>query len=485
MRPDILVLGLGPAGLDRLPATAMEVLADPDVAVVVRTLHHPAAAELAERREITSCDDLYQTSPGFDALYGAIAVRVVSLAAEQPVVYAVPGSAMVGERSVPLVLAEAEAAGQRVEVRPGESFLDLVWMATRCDPIARGAQVLDGRALPDPLQLHLPTVVTQIDRPEVLADVVAVLGRVLPDETPVTVLDRLGVPDQMVETVPLHDLARHPAGPRTSLFLDPPPNGWYGLVTTNRRLRAECPWDREQTHHTLVTHLIEEAFETVEALGALPDTAPAGVDDPVVYAAVEEELGDLLLQTVFHATLADEAGMFGVEEVAEGIRRKLVRRHPHVFGDAAAHDAEAVLARWETLKAEEKQRESLMDGIPRAMPALSRAEKLQSRAATVGFDRTDRADVLAKLGEEIDQLAAALDDPERGGDELGDVLFTVVHLARHLSVDPELAFRRANDRFETRFRRVEELAAAQGADPSALSLDQLDKLWDRARNQPN
>lgn len=481
MRPDILVLGLGPAGLDRLPASAMEVLADPDVAVVVRTLHHPAAAELAKRREITSCDDFYQTSPGFDALYRAIAVRVVSLAVEQPVVYAVPGSAMVGERSVPLVLAEAEAAGRRVEVRPGESFLDLVWTATRCDPIARGAQVLDGRALPDPLQLHLPTVVTQVDRPRVLADVAAVLGRVLPDETPVTVLDRLGEPDQMVETVPLHDLARHPAGPRTSLFLDPPPNGWYGLVTTNRRLRAECPWDREQTHHTLVTHLIEEAFETVEALGALPDTAPAGVDDPVVYAAVEEELGDLLLQTVFHATLADEAGMFGVEEVAEGIRRKLVRRHPHVFGDTAANDAATVLARWESLKSAEKQRQSLLDGIPRAMPALSRADKLQRRAATVGFDWKDPAEVLAKVAEELGELEAVVDDPLRRGDELGDLLFSVVNLARHLSVDPELAFRRANDSFETRFRRLEELATAAGDQLEALSLAQLDALWDRAK----
>ena len=131
----------------------------------------------------------------------------------------------------------------------------------------------------------------------------------------------------------------------------------------------------------------------------------------MAYAAVEEELGDLLLQTVFHATLAEEAGMFGVEEVAEGIRRKLVHRHPHVFGDAAAHDAETVLARWETLKAEEKDRDSLLDGIPVAMPALTRADKLQRRAATVGFDWAEPAPVLAKVVEEVDELPAAMDDP--------------------------------------------------------------------------
>ncbi len=261
----------------------------------------------------------------------------------------------------------------------------------------------------------------------------------------------------------------------------PPPNGWYGLVTTNRRLRAECPWDREQTHHSLVSHLIEEAFEAVEALGGLPATAPAGVDDPVAYVAVEEELGDLLLQTVFHATLADEAGMFGVEEVAEGIRRKLVRRHPHVFGDAAAHDAETVLARWEALKAEEKDRDSLLDGIPAAMPALTRADKLQRRAATVGFDWTAPAPVLDKVVEEVDELRAAMEDPERRGEELGDLLFSVVNLARHLGVDPELAFRRANDRFETRFRHMETLAAGAGEALRDLSLERLDALWERAK----
>ena len=270
-------------------------------------------------------------------------------------------------------------------------------------------------------------------------------------------------------------------GARTSLYLAPPPNGWFGLVTTNRRLRRECPWDREQTHHSLLPHLIEETYETVEAITRLGDDAPGGDPDFGAYAEVEEELGDLLLQVVFHATLAEEPGAFGVEEIAEGIRRKLVLRHPHVFGDVQADDASTVKANWEQIKTGEKARVSLMDDVPQAMPALSRADKLQRRAASVGFDWPEVGPVLDKLREEVDELAADLERPERAAHELGDVLFTVVNLARHLGLDPEVAFRRANDRFADRFREVERLAGAAGATLGDLSLEQLDALWDRAK----
>ncbi len=481
---DISVVGLGPAGLDRLPpATAAVLTAAP--MVVVRTLAHPGAAELAALRAVLSCDDLYEEAPDFEAVYSAIVERILHAAESGPVVFAVPGSAVVGERAAAAVVAAGRRAGHEVVVIAGESFLDLVWTAIGLDPIADGAQVLDGRDLPDPLPLHVPTVITQVDTPFVLDVVVGQLSRVLPDDTEVVFMDGLGGDDERVILSTLGELGELVPGPRTTLALHPGLVGWHGLVVTNRILREQCPWDREQTHHSLISHLIEEAYETVEAVSRLSSEAPDGEVDYVAYAGVEEELGDLLLQVVFHATLAEEVSAFDVETVAEGIRRKLVHRHPHVFGEVEADTAHQVKANWEAIKGEEKARESLMDDVPEALPAIARADKLQRRAASIGFDWREVAPVLAKLREEVDELDEELSHPHVPGDrvtaELGDVLFSVVNLARHVNVDPELALRGAADRFADRFRHVERLAANEKTAMSDMTLEQLDALWDRAK----
>ena len=479
--PSVTVVGLGPGGFERLSPSVQALLEDTRITVIVRTLEHPAARELEKHREVVSCDDLYQTESDFETLYAAITERVLAAAARGPVIYAVPGSAVVGERAVTTLREAARAAGHTVALYAGESFLDLVFDRAGVDPIADGLQIVDGRDLPDPFPLHLPTVITQVDRPVVLADVAAALGKVLRDDTPIMVLDALGSAEETVATLALSSLARQAVGPRTTLYLDPPPAGWHGLVTTNRRLRVECPWDREQTHHSLVSHLVEEAYETVEALSRLAPEAPYGEADFGAYADVEEELGDLLLQVVFHATLAAEAGAFDVEEVAEGIRRKLVRRHPHVFGDTDATTPDQVLANWEHLKAEEKERDSLMDDIPAALPAIARADKMQWRAASVGFDWDEAAPVLVKLREELEELEDALGDPERAGAELGDLLFAAVSLARHIHIDAELALRRAADTFADRFREMERINAGRAHDFRTMSPEEIDALWRRAK----
>lgn len=476
----ITVIGLGPSGLEHLDEQQRSALADPSTTVIVRTLRHPGASVLADSRPVESCDDLYDQHTDYDMVYRSIVDRVMSAASTGPVVYAVPGSAAVGERSVSLLRSASSDAGIPIRVLPGLSFLDFVYTAVGVDPIADGLQVVDARTLHDPLPLHLPTIITQVDSVLRAADLSVALGRVLDFDHPITILDRLGDPDEVVVVSTVGSLATFDAGARTTVFVDPATVGLLGLIATNRVLRQECPWDKKQTHHTLLTHLLEEAYEAADAIMALPMDAPDGDIDFGAYAEVEEELGDLLLQVVFHATLASEAGAFDVDEVAEGIRRKLVARHPHVFGNVEVADADEVLANWEDIKRDEKQRLSLMDDIPAGMPGVSRALKAQARANSVGFDWSEPHEVVAVLRAEIDELAAA-DDPEAVVHEIGDILFSAVNLARFLQVDPEVALRMSVDRFMERFRAMEDDLAVEGASIAEATDSQMAAAWARAK----
>ncbi len=253
---------------------------------------------------------------------------------------------------------------------------------------------------------------------------------------------------------------------------------WDDLVEVMARLRAGCPWDREQTHRTLVPYLIEETYEVVEAIEG---------DD---MDALCEELGDLLLQIVFHAQLGSEVGKFTVADVIDALANKMVRRHPHVFGDAVIDDVDSQWRNWEKLKAQEKTglaRKSRLDGIPRHLGALQRGQRMQEKAARVGFDWPSTDGVLDKLQEELAELAAARrekqDDPHVR-EELGDVFFTIVNLSRALGIDAETAMREANDKFYRRFAFMEEHAATSGKALSDLSLDELEELWQLAKIQP-
>ncbi|MGZ5384816.1 MAG: MazG nucleotide pyrophosphohydrolase domain-containing protein, partial [Acidimicrobiia bacterium] len=355
MAGHITIVGLGPGDYERIPTETRQKLLDPGTRVMVRTLEHPAARHLSELRVVESGDDVYGSAETFDAVYQRLAERVVEAASHAPVVFAVPGSPFVGERTPGLIRELAKRAGISVEVVGGESFLDLVLSEVGVDPIGDGLVVLNGHHLPDPILLQLPTIITQVDVPMVLIDVREALARLLPAETPITVLMDLGTGQARIETVALEALAGEYAGLRTSLFLNGMQVGLPGLIATMRRLRAECPWDREQTHHSLVRNLVEETYELVEALARLPVEAPAGEPDFIAYEDVEDELGDVLLQVLFHSTMASDAGAFDIEDVAERLREKLVRRHPHVFGEVEAATAQAVVENWEKIKQEEKQ----------------------------------------------------------------------------------------------------------------------------------
>jgi tetrapyrrole methylase family protein / MazG family protein len=292
-------------------------------------------------------------------------------------------------------------------------------------------------------------------------------------------LERRGIEAEIIPGMPRATLSASITMPLVPLPPGSTRHTWDDLVEIMARLRRSCPWDREQTHASLVRYLVEEAYEVVDAIEHGNDVELC------------EELGDLLFQIVFHAQLGTERGKFSVADVIDGLSNKMVRRHPHVFGDVAVTDVAGVWANWEQLKSQEatgQSRTSKLDGIPKHLGALQRGQKMQEKAARVGFDWTTAREITEKLAEELGEFADArynagllpAEDPHVR-EELGDVIFTVVNLARKLGVDAEGAMRDANEKFDRRFRYMEAFAIAQGRQLSDMSLDELEDLWQQAK----
>jgi tetrapyrrole methylase family protein/MazG family protein len=435
----ILITGLGPGDLARIPGPVLDILLDPARTLIVRTVNHPAAVQLAERREVIFCDDLYETFVTFESVYSAIADRVLAAANHGPVVYAVPGGPAVGEFAVRQIVDR----GSDVEVLHAETFVDAILAEVGYDPFDGGLQILNGHDLPFPLVVDKPTIVGHLDRPEVLADVAANISRVLPEDSEIHLFAGLGSIDAVTWTGPIDEVDPALAGFRTSLWIDTPAGGLAGAIRVMERLRRECPWDREQTHASLTKHLVEEAYELIEAVTGLEDGDMVGI------ARVEEEVGDVLLQVLFQAAIGAESGGFDIDDVAEVLRQKLVRRHPHVFGDVEVADASEVKTNWDRIKHEEKGggTRSALDGVPTGMPALHRAAKVQNRVSKSGSDLVARG---------LDQIARELSALEDGSDVdrediVGQALFAIVDYTRRTGIDPEIALRRAIDRFESEF----------------------------------
>jgi tetrapyrrole methylase family protein/MazG family protein len=489
----IVVVGLGPAGPGLVTAEAAQAIAAaaPE-ARFLRTARHPAAVAVPGARAF---DDVYEAGESFDAVYAAIVDALVEAAEDRastgggPVVYAVPGSPSVAEATVGLLRADP-----RVEVGtvPGVSFLDVAWDRLGVDPMAAGARLVDAAAFPvEAAGSTGPLIVGQCWNRELLSGV-----KLAVSEAPgsgAVLLHHLGLPDERVVRVAWDDLDRtlepdHLTSVWIPQLAAPVGAELLRLAELVRALRERCPWDREQTHSSLTRHLLEESYEVLEAIEGLDRE---GGPTPAAFAHLEEELGDLLFQVYFHATLAAEEGQFGLADVARGIHDKLVGRHPHVFGDVSVDSAEEVMTNWERIKKEEKGRQSVMDGVPGNLPALHHANKVQRKAGSVGFDWDGVEGPLAKIEEELGEVRSALAaHPARPGQvpdpevkaEIGDLLFSVVNVARHAGVDPEAALRASSAEFVRRFRLVEERAAAAGLDLEGADLATLDRLWDEVKH---
>ena len=491
----VAVVGLGPAGADLLVPRARAILEAADVRFA-RTARHPAVVDLAaEGLAFSSLDHHYESSDDLEDAYEAIVREVLAAAAGGArVAYAVPGNPGVAERTVALL----RVAGAELELVPGVSFIELAWAAAGVDPLA-GGRVLDGRRL-DRVEVLAggPALVAQVDTPAVLSGVKLTLLETLGPQTPVVALQRLGSRDERVHTVELAELDRSVDPDHlTTLCVDlgPGAGGEFSrFVSLMETLRGPggCPWDAEQTHHSLTRHLVEEAYEVVEVLDALPPEAPEGPVDPEAYDRVRDELGDLVAQVVFHATLAREAGAFTIDDVVRGIHDKLVRRHPHVFppGEGAVApdlddpaDAAGVMRNWEQIKAQEKGQEegqaaSFVGDVPMGLPALLLAHKLLRKAEALGFDPMTPGEAAAAIARD----AVRLGDPDAADAErvAGEILAAVALIARAKGFDAEGALRHWATRFRDRFRRLEALAAADGVGLDGLDAGALAALWIRA-----
>ncbi|WP_199623979.1 bifunctional methyltransferase/pyrophosphohydrolase YabN [Paenibacillus alkalitolerans] len=486
----VTVVGLGPGGRDGLTLGAWDVIREAE-RLVLRTERHPVVTWLAEQGiAYRSYDDTYEAHGRFADVYDAIAADLIetATAAGAEVVYAVPGHPSVAETTVALLRERCLAAGIGLRIVGSESFLDRAFAALGFDP-ADGFQLADATALhAGRLQPHNHIIVTQVYDRFVASDVKLALMERYPDEFEVTLGHALGVEGQeRVLTVPLYELDRVEGWGNLSLVYIPRTDRDDVHYRTFERLHEivaklrspeGCPWDREQTHKSLRKYFIEETFEAVETIDA---------DDP---DAMREELGDVLLQIMLHSQIEEESGTFTVWDVVAGLAEKLVRRHPHVFGTREVEGVEDVLKTWQEVKAEEKRQKgdesqvSVLDGIPSGLPGLMRAVELQKKAAKVGFDWESPEQIADKIIEELREFQTELASRapvEKLVDELGDLLFAVVNLARFLKIDPEEAISGTNRKFLQRFRYIEQQLRLRGKSFDQTDIQELELYWQEAK----
>ena len=479
--PGITLLGLGPGDPAKLTREAWDVLGSAGE-VWLRTEQHPTVAGLPASVKIHSFDAFYEAGDSFEDVYKAIVDKVLELGLrDEGVVYAVPGDPFVAEATCPAIVERARSQNLPLKVINGISFLEPVFAALCLDPYPR-LILMDAMELS---QVHvpvfppdMPVLIAQIYSRMVAAEVKMTLTAIYPDEHPVRLVHAAGTKDELVEDIPLFEIDRSEhIGLLTVLYLPPLADGTsfeaFQEIIAHLRAPDGCPWDKEQTHASLRSHLLDEAYETLEAMDS---------EDP---ARMAEEFGDLLLQIVLNAQIASEEGEYSMTDVVKGIYDKIIYRHPHVFGDIHVDGVKGVLQNWEKLKADERQangksEKGPLDGIPLALPALIQAQEYQERAARVGFDWPEISGVLEKIVEEIQEVREAANEDELAA-ELGDLFFALVNLARWKKVDAESALRGTNIRFKKRFDFVEAGAKKQGRKLQEMTLDEMEALWQEAK----
>lgn len=473
----ITLLGLGPGEPGMVTREAWDWLDDIEV-LYLRTKMHPTVLSLPEHLKIISFDDIYEAEESFEEVYKAIVHQVLKLGkSPKGVTYAVPGHPFVAEATCPEIAKQAKEEGISLRVIDGLSFLEPTFRALGFDPfpdlVLADAMMLSMRQTPG-LSPSSPALVAQIYSRAVASQVKLTLMAVYPDEHPVKLVHGAGTTEECVEEIPLYAIDQGDRlGLLSSLYIPPlsPNASFESFQEVVARLRAPdgCPWDRKQTHNSLRPYLLEEAYETLDAL------------DRENMTDLQEELGDLLLQIVLHAQIACEAGDFNIHHVLHGIGSKLIRRHPHVFSDVQVDDVSGVIQTWEAVKAEERQengeldKQGLLDGVPQGLPALLQAEEIIDRVGRVGFDRLDDIGEVTYIQNILDTIST-IDKGQRAA-VFGELLLAVTSLAHAMNISAESALREALTRFKARFGSLEAQALAKGHSLIELSQEEQEDLW--------
>ncbi len=478
----ITVVGLGAGELDQLPLGVYKLLKG-ERPLYLRTKEHPVIKQLEEEGlKYTSFDSFYEQYDNFHDVYVKIVEYLVKEAEKQDIVYAVPGHPMVAEKTVQLLLQEEKNGNVDIEFSGGQSFLDALFQAVEIDPV-EGFQLLDGTSLDrNEIRLTQHIIITQVYDRFVASGVKLELMEVLPDTYDIYIVSNAGTSRETVKKVPLYMLDRDfTTDNLTSVYVPPIKQeellyrqfDYFRKVVATLRGPEGCPWDREQTHESLKKFLIEETYELIEAIDEKDDEH------------IVEELGDVLLQVMLHSQIGEDEGFFSIDDVIEGITRKMIRRHPHVFGDEKAESAEEVLSNWDRIKQLEKggKERSVLSQLKKGLPALIQAYELQKIAKKSGFDWEDKEGAIEKLKEELEEWLTEIEqsDHKRIQSEFGDLLFAMVNVARFLSIHPEEALIQANQKFMRRFQYVEDKVRESGKEFQDYTLAQLDEFWEEAK----
>ncbi|MBT2719108.1 nucleoside triphosphate pyrophosphohydrolase [Bacillus sp. ISL-57] len=484
---EITIIGLGAGDLEQLPLGIYKKLVQMEQCYV-RTADHPVIGDLKrEGMNFTAFDGIYEKHDQFEAVYEEIAETLLHEASNRSVLYAVPGHPMVAEKTVQLLLEKGPALGIAIKLEGGQSFLDPLFQAVRIDPI-EGFQLLDGTDLsPDDLHITQHMIIGQVYDAFSASDVKLTLMEKLPDDYEVYIVTAAGSSQEKVTKCALFELDRQmELSNLTSVYVPPVKDEAlrYREFSKLRRVIAElrgpdgCPWDKKQTHESLKKYLIEEAYELIDSIDEGDDEGMVG------------ELGDVLLQVMLHSQIGEDEGMFTIDDVIEGITAKMIRRHPHVFGDVEVNGEEDVLVNWQKIKEDEKGGEtkalnSILDGIEKSLPNLLRAEEYQKRAAKVGFDWDEVSEAWKKVREEVQELEEEIVSPnrdvERIKSELGDLFFALVNISRYYDIQAEEAVYKANQKFQQRFTYIEECIQRADKKFEDYTLEELDSYWDEAK----